>query len=117
VWIADEQDGEAHLSGLAFAGRPIRAVVRARHPLPDGSGSLAFYAGKVVPGFEDTLLLASATGRHIKRIRLGGDRLDSIATSETLLQDAVGPIQVVIVGPDGAIYFCTDQALGRITAQ
>jgi glucose/arabinose dehydrogenase len=116
VWIADEQGGEAHLSGLAFAGRPIRAVVRARHPLPDGSGSLAFYAGKVLPGFDDTLLLASATGRHIKRIRLGGDRLDTIATSETLLQDAVGPIQVVIVGPDGAIYFCTDQALGRLTA-
>jgi glucose/arabinose dehydrogenase len=117
VWIADEQDGDAHLSGVAFAGRPIRAVVRARHPLPDGSGSLAFYAGKVLPGFENTLLLASATGRHIERIRLGGDRLDSIAASETLLQDAVGPIQVVIVGPDGAIYFCTSQALGKLTAQ
>jgi glucose/arabinose dehydrogenase len=116
VWIADEQDGDAHLSGLAFAGRPIRAVVRARHPLPDGSGSLAFYSGKVLPGFENTLLLASPTGRHIERIRLAGDRLDSIGASETLLQDAVGPIQVVIVGPDGAIYFCTGQALGRLTA-
>jgi glucose/arabinose dehydrogenase len=116
VWIADEQDGDAHLSGLAFAGRPIRAVVRARHPLPDGSGSLTFYAGKVLPGFENTLLLASATGRHIERIRLAGERLDSIAASDTLLQDAVGPIQVVIVGPDGAIYFCTRQALGRLTA-
>ncbi len=116
VWIADEQDGDAHLSGLAFTGRPVRAVVRARHPLPDGSGSLAFYAGKVLPGFENTLLVASATGRHIKRIRLAGDRLDSIGATETLLQDSVGPIQLVIVGPDGAIYFCTDQAMGRVTA-
>jgi glucose/arabinose dehydrogenase len=116
VWIADEQDGDAHLSGLAFAGRPIRAVVRARHPLPDGSGSLAFYSGKVLSGFENTLLLASPTGRHIERIRLAGDRLDSIAARETLLQDAVGPIQVVTVGPDGSIYFCTDQAVGRLTA-
>jgi glucose/arabinose dehydrogenase len=117
VWIADEQDGDAHLSGLAFAGRPIRAVVRARHALEGGSGSLAFYAAKVLPGFENTLLLASATGRHIERIRFAGKQLDSIEASETLLQDAVGPIRVVTVGPDGAIYFCTNQALGKITAQ
>jgi glucose/arabinose dehydrogenase len=117
VWIADEQDGEAHLSGLAFAGKPLRAVVRARHTLEGGGGSLAFYAGKVLPGFENTLLLASATGRHIERIRFTGRQLDSIEASETLLQDAVGPIKVVTVGPDGAIYFCTGQALGRVTAQ
>jgi glucose/arabinose dehydrogenase len=117
VWIADEQDGDAHLSGLAFAGRPIRAVVRARHPLEGGSGSLAFYASNVLPGFENTLLVASSTGRHIERIRFADGHLDTIAASETLLQDAVGPIRVVSVGPDGAIYFCTGQALGRITAQ
>jgi glucose/arabinose dehydrogenase len=117
LWIADGQDGEDHLSGVAFAGRPLRAVVRARHALEGGSGALAFYAGKALPGFENTLLLASVTGRHIERLRLGGDRLDGIAATETLLQDAVGPIHVVTIGPDGTIYFCTAQALGRLKAE
>jgi glucose/arabinose dehydrogenase len=117
VWIADEQDGEAHLSGVALEGKPLRAVVRARHLLPGGAGSLAFYSGDLLPAFKNTLLLASAFGRHIERIRFSAEEPDRIAASDTLLQDAVGPIQVVAVGPDGAVYFCTAEALGRITGE
>jgi glucose/arabinose dehydrogenase len=116
VWIADEQDGQAHLSGVALTGRPLRAVVRARHPLTRGGGSLAFYAGAALPGFENTLLLASASGRHIERIRFSREQPERIAGSDTLLQDAVGPIQVVAVSPDGAIYFCAGPAVGRLSA-
>lgn len=116
VWIADEQDGQSHLSGVALEGRPLRAVVRARHALSGGSGSMAFYAGNVLAGFENTLLVASPSGRHIERIRFSDEQPDQIAATETLLQDAVGPIQVVAVGPDGAIYFCTGQTLGKLSA-
>ncbi len=115
VWIADEQDGQAHLSGIALAGRPLKAVVRARHPLTGGGGSLAFYAGDTLPGFENTLLVASPSGRHIERIRFSREQPDRIAGTDTLLQDAVGPIQVVTVSPGGAIYFCAGHALGRLT--
>jgi glucose/arabinose dehydrogenase len=114
VWIADEQDGEAHLSGVGFDGPPLRAVVRARHALTDGGGSLAFYRGAVLPGFQNTLLLASASGRHLERIRFS-DQPDTLAGTDTFLQDAVGPIQAVTVAPDGSIYFFTNDEVGRIT--
>jgi len=116
VWIADEQDGHAHLSAVTLAGRPIRAVVRARHPLPRGGGALAFYPGGSLPGFENTLLLASTSGRHIERIRFSREQPERIAGTDTLLQDVVGPIQVVAVSPDGAIYFCAGRTVGRLTA-
>jgi glucose/arabinose dehydrogenase len=116
AWIADDQDGQAHLSGLSLQKRPLEAVVRARHPLPGGSGSLAFYTGQALPGFTNTLLIASASGRHIERIRFADAEPDRIASSDLLLQDAVGAIDVVVVAPDGDIFFCADSALGRITA-
>jgi glucose/arabinose dehydrogenase len=115
LWIADEQDGQAHLSGVALLDNPLRAVVRGRHAVT-AAGSLAFYAGATMPGFEHTLLIGSASGRHIERIRLSDAQPYSIATSQSLLQDTVGPIDVVVVAPDGTIYFCAGQTLGRITA-
>ena len=117
AWLADDQDGEAHLSAVVMEGRPLRAAVRARYPLPGGSGSLAFYSRSAIPGFDHTLLVASASGRHIERIRLSEVRPDRIDGSDMLLQDAVGPIDLVVVGPDGAIYFCAGSTLGRITAE
>jgi glucose/arabinose dehydrogenase len=114
VWIGDEQNGEAHLSVVGIEGRPLRAVVRARYPMAEGSGPMAFYGGNM-PGFENTLLLASETGRQIQRIRVSPGQPDRIASTETLLQDAVGPIQALAVSPDGAIYFCTADALGKIS--
>jgi aldose sugar dehydrogenase len=115
AWIADEQDGEAHLSGVILQGRPLRAVVRARHALAGGGGSSAFYSGTAMPGFDNALLIASRSGRQIEKIRFSDEQPDRIAASETLLQDVVGPIDVVTVGPDGAIYFCAGGALGRLT--
>lgn len=114
VWIADQEDGQAHLSGVAFAGRPLKAVVRARHALTRGGGSLAFYSGTGMPGFEKTLLVASEAGRHIERLRFSREQPERIEAADTLLQDVVGPIQVVTVAADGAIYFCAGSTLGRL---
>jgi glucose/arabinose dehydrogenase len=117
AWIADEQDGAAHLSGVSLQDRPLRAVVRARYGLAGGAGASTFYSGTAMPGFDHALLVASPSGRHIEKIRFSDEQPDRIAATETLLQDVVGPIDVVTVGPDGAIYFCAGGTLGKLTHQ
>lgn len=114
MWIADETDSAGHLSGITIAGPPLRAVVRARHPLGASSGSLAFYDSDVLPGLKGDALLASAQERHLLRIRFAAGDPGRVASTEALLQDRVGAVRVVTVGPDGAIYFCTDDSVGRL---
>jgi hypothetical protein len=60
-------------------------------------------------------LLASAEG-YILRLRFATDDPTQIERSSRLLENAVGPIHVVTVSPDGWIYFCTDDSLGRLAA-
>ncbi|MBW8869044.1 MAG: PQQ-dependent sugar dehydrogenase, partial [Acidobacteria bacterium] len=49
------------------------------------------------------------------RLRFAEDDPSRVVDSERLLEDRVGPIRVLAAGPDGALYFCTDTALGRLT--
>jgi glucose/arabinose dehydrogenase len=118
LWIADD-DGEAegHLSGITTTNPPVRAVVRGRHALRDGSGSLVFYESDVLPPMRGDALLASSWGRHILRLRFAADDPTRISSSEPLLQDRVGTIRVVAPGPDGAIYFLTNDSLGRLVPE
>lgn len=115
LWIADD-DGEAegHLSGITTTNPPVRAVVRGRHALRDGSGSLAFYENDALPAMRNDALIASPWGRHILRLRFAAGDPTRISSSELLLQDRVGAIRVVTIGPDGGIYFLTNDSLGRL---
>jgi len=119
LWVADEDvvdedvvdEGEqaaGHLSGVVVAGNPLRAAVRARHDLKDGARSIAFFGSDA--------LIASSRGRYILRLRFRADDPKRIASTERWLEDRVGAVRIVLTGPDGAIYFCTDDALGRLTA-
>lgn len=115
IWIADEQGGQAHLTGIAFTGRPLQAVVRARHPLA-AAGSMAFYpSGGRVSQFARTLLMASPYGR-LDRIRLSDAGPEQAPAVDAILEDLLGPLLIVTAGPDGAMYFCTADALGRLSA-
>ncbi len=113
IWLADAPDHQGRLTGVALAGRPQRPSVRVRQEL-SGSGPLAFIGVNGVAAFRNTLLLASPLERHIKRIRFDATAPERIDAIDTLLQDAVGDIRVVVAGPDGAVYFCTADALGRL---
>jgi glucose/arabinose dehydrogenase len=74
---------------------------------------VAFYRGELLPAFRGDLLVAADEG-HILRLRFDGGRRGRITSSERLLQDRVGPVRVVGIGPGGEIYFCTADALGRL---
>ncbi len=114
LWIADEAGGAAHISGLALTSPPTRAVVRGRATLQSGVGQLTFYTSDAIAGLRNEALIAS-TGGHILRLRLGDDDPTRMERAGRLLENLVGPIRVVTVGPDGAIYFCTNDSLGRLT--
>ncbi len=132
LWIADRDAGGAsRLRAVgsdpgARAGEK-RGIVRGTYALPASTtpSSVAFYRGGLFPAFAGSLLIASEDGRHLLRISLGasspmeasgGDGFTSVpGTTERLLQDRVGGLRVVSVRPDGAIYFGTASAVGRLT--
>ena len=115
LWLADDDGEAAHMSGLSMSAPPVRAIVRARRALRPGIGPLAFYTSDAIPALRNDALIASTEG-YILRLRFAQDDATRVARSERLLEHRVGPLRVVAVGPDGAIYFCTDTALGRLTA-
>jgi glucose/arabinose dehydrogenase len=118
LWIADDDGGNAgHLSAIATSSPPVRAVVRGRRALGEAAGSLAFYGSDVLPAFRNDAFVASIPGRHLLRLVFADHGPTRIERAEPLLQDRVGAIRVVTIGPDGAIYFCTDEALGRLVAE
>jgi len=117
LWIADDDGGNAgHLSAVATSSPPVRAVVRGRLALGEAAGSLAFYGSDVLPALRNDAFVASAPARHLLRLVFADQGPTRIERAEPLLQDRVGAIRVVTIGPDGAIYFCTDDALGRLVA-
>jgi glucose/arabinose dehydrogenase len=117
MWLADAEGPPAdRLKAIAIDGdRPLRSSVRTIHDLKTGSaGAIALVGDALVRSWRNDLLMASEEGRAIAKIRFSQDNPAVIAASERLLADRVGPIRVVVTGPDGAIYFCTTDALGRL---
>ena len=113
LWIVDNDSTSGHLSGVSMSEPPVRAIVRARTELPSGSGSVVFYTADTVAEFRNNALIASTNG-YILRLRFVEDDATRVLDSEKLLENQVGPIRVVVTAADGAIYFCTDTAVGRL---
>ncbi|HMC69440.1 MAG TPA: PQQ-dependent sugar dehydrogenase, partial [Mycobacteriales bacterium] len=75
--------------------------------------ALALYHGALFPALDNSLLVASTDGARLLRVRLD-PQTGRPAATERLLQDRVDGISAVGISPDGAIYFTTTSALGRI---
>lgn len=114
LWIADQDDQASHLSGLSLSSPPVRATARARGTLRAAAAQLAVYTADRIPALHGEALLASPDG-FIQRLRFDGNDSTRIMRAGRLLDNEVGPIHVVIAGADGAVYFLTDEALGRLT--
>ena len=114
LWIVDSDSTSGHLSGVSMSEPPVRAIAHARTDLPPGSGSLVFYTADAIPEFRNNALVASAEG-FVLRLRFADDHPIEVIDSEKLLENQVGPIRVVAIDGDGAVYFFTDSAVGRLS--
>jgi aldose sugar dehydrogenase len=72
---------------------------------------MAFYDGDVFESWSGDLFVGALAGEHLRRVDLDGD---SVVGQEVLLQGVVGRIRDVRVGPDGLIYFITDENRGGL---
>jgi glucose/arabinose dehydrogenase len=117
VWIAETASDTSEQLQVFMPGsrssESRSAVLKYALPQPVGASDITFYRGELLPAFRGDLLVAADEGRHILRLRFDARR-GSIAASERLLHDRVGPVRVVGIGTRGEIYFCTPDALGRL---
>ena len=114
LWIVDDDSQQGHLSGVSLSPPPVQAIVRGRTTLRPGVGSLAFYTSDAIPEMKNEALIVSGEA-YLLRLRFADDDPTQVARAERLLQDRVGPLRVVTVGADGAIYFLTDTSLGKLS--
>jgi glucose/arabinose dehydrogenase len=70
----------------------------------------SFFRGQRIPGFAGNLFVGTLRGTHLLRLRTDGRR---VVSQERLLEGRFGRIRDVISGPDGYLYFCTNNRDGR----
>jgi aldose sugar dehydrogenase len=70
----------------------------------------SFYRGRQLPSFVNNLFVATLRGSHLLRITIDARR---IITQERLLDGTFGRLRDVVTGPDGYLYFCTNNRDGR----
>jgi glucose/arabinose dehydrogenase len=75
----------------------------------------SFYRGTLFPRFANNLFAGTLRGTHILRLIPDGSQ-PRIASQERLVNDRFGRIRDVVSGPDGFLYFCTNNRDGRGTA-
>jgi glucose/arabinose dehydrogenase len=118
LWVVDRlEPASGRLTAVMSADAKVkRGAAGARYTLPAGTGasSAAFYRGQRMPMFRDNLFIAAESGRHLIRARFDPLNAERIVSIELLLQDQIGPVMVVGVGPDEALYICSDRALYRL---
>jgi glucose/arabinose dehydrogenase len=72
---------------------------------------MAFYDGDRFPGWRGSLLVGALKFRLLVRLDLDGER---VVGEERMLEDAIGRIRDVRVGPDGLVYLLSDDSDGVI---
>ena len=72
---------------------------------------MAFYAGDRFPGWRGSLLVGALKFRLLTRLEFDGER---VVHEERMLEDVVGRIRDVRVGPDGFVYLLNDHPSGVI---
>lgn len=72
---------------------------------------MTFYDGDRFPGWRGDLFAGALAGRHLRRVRLDGERA---VAQEVLLQNRVGRVRDVRQGPDGMLWLLEDARPGSV---
>jgi aldose sugar dehydrogenase len=99
-------EGAATMSGM-------EAPVTFYNPSIAPSGA-SFYRGQRLPQFANNFFVATLRGTHLLRLTVDTSAR-SVTAQERLLEDTFGRLRDVVSGPDGYVYFCTNNRDGRGT--
>jgi len=104
---------------VADTGRERRGRTVARYSLPEGTGAsaLSFYHANLIPAFQGNLFIAGSDDRAILRLQFDRGRPTKVVSTERLLLDAFDTVRATGIGRDGAIYFCTSNALMKMAPE
>jgi aldose sugar dehydrogenase len=72
---------------------------------------MAFYQSDAFPEWRGDLFVGALRSRLLARLELDGER---VVAEEPLLEDTIGRIRDVEVGPDGYLYLLTDESDGGL---
>jgi glucose/arabinose dehydrogenase len=106
--------------GHEYSGKPIHddrtSAPGMEQPIyfwtPDiAPAGIAFYSGRLVPGWKDNLFVCALAGKHLVRLVLDRNR---VIAEERLLTELDARLRDVREGPDGALYVLTDGNDGKI---
>ena len=106
--------------GHEYTGQPIHgdrtSAAGMEQPVyfwtPDiAPAGIAFYSGRLIPGWRDNLFVCALAGKHLSRLVIERGR---VVAEERLLLDLDSRLRDVHEGPDGALYVLTDGNEGRI---
>ena len=76
--------------------------------------SLSFYRANLIPAFQGNLFIAGSGDRTILRLQFDPKRPMQVVSTERLLLDEFDRLRAIGMGRDGAIYFCTSNALMKM---
>jgi aldose sugar dehydrogenase len=99
-------EGAATLSGM-------EAPITFYNPSIAPSGA-SFYRGQRLPQFANNFFVATLRGTHLLRVTVDTSTRRATA-QERLLDGTYGRLRDVVSGPDGYLYFCTNNRDGRGT--
>jgi glucose/arabinose dehydrogenase len=118
MWVVDRARAGSDMLHAVVAESPAsgrgRTVVRYAFPLDAPASGVASYDSERAPGLRGDLLVPSAEGRALLRLRFDPADSRRLVASERLLQDVFGAIHAVAVSSDGVVYLASDTGLVKV---
>jgi glucose/arabinose dehydrogenase len=98
------------------ASRPgMETPIASFSPSVAPSGA-SFYRGSAFPAFRNDLFVATLRGQALLRVRLDPANPRRVLSIERLVEGRFGRLRDVVSGPDGYLYFVTNNRDGRGSA-